>query len=296
LNPGTFRCADYSLSHEEQLFGTANPIDLWVLIEHRGRWEHDVWSSVPQSTKSYLADLRTSFPRLRFAFIRQNTRTTGPLAGFIARSCKSKARLFGFELDSLEELRSIAECFDFQASDPTGVPLSRKLFCVCTHGTHDGCCARYGSGVYEATSRLEGDDVWQISHVGGCRFAPNLVCLPHGLVYGQLQAADCSSVVTAYREGRIYLERLRGRSCHERPVQAAEYFLRTALQLRGLDELNVTSFTSEANGQWKIVFESVARKRHEVILTSEPAPQSTYKNCAATQLSPRERFTLIACT
>ena len=55
---------------------------------------------------------------------------------------------------------------------------------VCTHGSRDACCARFGYKVYR---RLRDEyasagslRVWRTSHTGGHRFAPTLIDLPEG--------------------------------------------------------------------------------------------------------------------
>lgn len=57
---------------------------------------------------------------------------------------------------------------------------------VCTHGRHDVCCATLGVPIYtELRDRYANESngklrVWQASHFGGHRFAPNLLDMPEG--------------------------------------------------------------------------------------------------------------------
>jgi hypothetical protein len=79
------------------------------------------------------------------------------------------------------------------------------------------------------------DLVWESTHVGGDRFAANLVAFPHGLYFGRVEPEEGPEIVEAYRDGRIaHLERYRGRTIHPTPVQAAEAALR---RRRGFDRL-----------------------------------------------------------
>jgi hypothetical protein len=243
---GVTWCADYSRAAEEQLCGTAKPVDLWFLVEYRGRWEREAEATLPQSVHGYLATLQFSFPRLRIALIRKPERNTGPLAVFVAFSRETGSRLYAFEIASHEELGSI-DVEQFRLGSASHLT-TKRLLAVCTHGTHDRCCAKYGSAMYETFRRFGPEDVWQISHVGGCRFAPNVVCLPHGVVYGHLREADCAPVAAAYRGGKLYPQLLRGRSCYDKPVQAAEFFLRTSLQIDGLDDLSLSGASNDGNG------------------------------------------------
>src|SRR5205085_492850 len=53
------------------------------------------------------------------------------------------------------------------------------LWLACTHGVHDKCCARRGLPVYAALAALPDETAWQCSHMGGDRFAANVLCFPH---------------------------------------------------------------------------------------------------------------------
>lgn len=166
---------------------------------------------------------------MRLALIRQTHRNSGPLTVFWAFSHERAPRLYRTQFSNYEELS-----FDMEQ---LGGEISEKVFVVCTHGTHDLCCAQFGNRIYPEL-RESSDNVWQISHIGGCRFAPNVVCLPHGIVYGRVERADCSTVVSQYKEEALFAAKLRGRSCYSKPVQAAEQFLRTTKQLTSIDALN----------------------------------------------------------
>jgi len=65
--------------------------------------------------------------------------------------------------------------------------------------------------------------VWETTHVGGYRFAANLVILPHGLYYGPVSVALAATAIDAYQRGAIVPERYRGRAGQPTPVQEAEY-------------------------------------------------------------------------
>ena len=41
------------------------------------------------------------------------------------------------------------------------------------------------------------DAVWQVSHLGGHRFAPTAFCLPLGLLLGRIDVDDCSPIARA---------------------------------------------------------------------------------------------------
>ncbi|MDQ2654648.1 MAG: hypothetical protein M3Z20_16570 [Chloroflexota bacterium] len=64
----------------------------------------------------------------------------------------------------------------------------RDLF-VCTHGTVDACCARFGFPLYRELHRIAAEEdnsvrVWRSTHFGGHRFAATLIDFPEGRFWG----------------------------------------------------------------------------------------------------------------
>ena len=69
-------------------------------------------------------------------------------------------------------------------------PAGTRDILVCTHGSNDVCCGKFGYPVYEELRRrYAGPDlrVWRASHLGGHRFAPTLIDLPGGHCWGHLE-------------------------------------------------------------------------------------------------------------
>jgi hypothetical protein len=121
-------------------------------------------------------------------------------------------------------------------------PEADPVLAVCTHGRHDACCAELGRPVALAlASGPQGAAVWETSHVGGDRFAGNLVVLPRGLYYGGLDPQSAEAVAAATGRGEVLLEHLRGRSDLPMPAQAADVDVRRRLGLTGFDEVHVVS-------------------------------------------------------
>ncbi|UMG93670.1 hypothetical protein MF408_05660 [Nocardioides sp. TF02-7] len=122
----------------------------------------------------------------------------------------------------------------------TGLPPSEEtLHCVCTNGRHDACCAEFGRPVAMALDAARPEETWEVSHIGGDRFAGNLVVLPEGLYYGRLDVGAGLAVADAHGRRRLLLDHLRGRSSYPMPVQAAEIHLLRHLGLDGVDDLTL---------------------------------------------------------
>lgn len=161
-------CAEYSRTANEQLFGTVKPIDLWLLIEFRGRWEREAIRVFSPDVQLRIASLRSEFSKFRLALIKQPQRTRGPFRMFWAFSREQKSIFYQTEFTDLEGVSFEPDNLRVESAEP--------LYAVCTHGTHDLCCAQFGNKIFAELGSLR-NNVWQISHIGGCRFAPNVVCL-----------------------------------------------------------------------------------------------------------------------
>ncbi|HYY17288.1 MAG TPA: sucrase ferredoxin, partial [Streptosporangiaceae bacterium] len=93
-----------------------------------------------------------------------------------------------------------------------GVGWDDPLYLVCTHGKRNVCCARLGSPLAQALAARHPGPVWETTHVGGHRFAANLVLLPHGLYYGPVTVALAAAAIDAYQRGSVVVDRYRGRA------------------------------------------------------------------------------------
>jgi hypothetical protein len=123
-----------------------------------------------------------------------------------------------------------------------GEPCDGPLVLVCAHGRRDPCCARLGPPVYDALrEHVDPDRVWQSSHQGGHRFAPNVLVLPWGVQLGRVGTADVVGVATALHARRIPLAYYRGRTLHPPHVQAADVAIRRARGLDRLDDVRLLS-------------------------------------------------------
>ncbi|WP_167582374.1 sucrase ferredoxin [Kineococcus rubinsiae] len=134
------------------------------------------------------------------------------------------------------------------------------LLLVCTHGRKDWCCAMRGRPVAAALAELAPDEVWECSHLGGDRFAASVLALPSGILHGRVDPSDAGAVVTALREDRVLVEKLRGRSCDPVLVQAADVLVRRARGLDAVDALRPARTEAVAGqaGTWRVEFRSGA--------------------------------------
>jgi hypothetical protein len=256
-------CSEISRENGEPLGGTASRIDHWLLVEYRGLWSTDALegSGLSDQVKARLRELVASRPRTRLLLIRRpDRRRENRLAVYVADSREGEERLARIDVEEHEQLRDLDP---FEQAEPVEEP----LFLVCTHGKHDRCCARYGRPLWDAVSeQLSVDSAWQCTHVGGDRFAGNVVALPHGVYYGRVDREDVAGLLEHHLSGRVLLEHYRGRSCWPFAVQAAERRIRAEEGLIGLADVSLAGVESEQPGRWVASFETrVGRRQVDVV-------------------------------
>jgi hypothetical protein len=237
-------CASVTRALGESPEGTATPMRSWLLIEHPEAWSHDVAdrvlrSALPPERLRALADLRRRHG-LRPLLIRR--------PGFRAGDRRRRTLLIGgvrpggrwLERVELTDLRALAD-LDLAAvaagTGGLGEPVTGPVFGVCTHGAKDMCCAKLGRPVSKALESAAPGQVWETTHLGGDRFAGNVLVLPDGFLYGHVTVASAPLVAAAAAAGRVLPDLLRGRTSVGMPAQVAEIAVRRITGLHGLDEV-----------------------------------------------------------
>jgi hypothetical protein len=275
-------CADLSRENDEPLAATASRIDHWFLVEYRGLWTRDALpgSGLSDQVKQHLREQVASVPHGRLLFVRRPDRRRHPhLLAFTAASRPGETRVTRLEFEAYEDLRGV----ELRSAPEIGHP----LFLVCTHGKHDPCCARYGRPLYEALrDELEPEWAWQSSHIGGDRFAGNLVCLPEGIYYGRVDREAAGSVLDEHFGRRVQFDHYRGRSIYTFPVQAAECWLREQAGLAGIDDLQLVKVARHEHS-CDVTF-TLRGETHEVRVEQNPG-DLTLLTCSseAPQRPPR---------
>jgi hypothetical protein len=277
-------CAETSRAHAEPLHATASRVDTWILLEYRGLWAHDAidGSTLSKEVKGHLVELRRRLPHARILFVRRtDRRSRHGLLAHVARSGRSERELRCFEFERYDDLLEV----DLAAA---GRPIDHPLFLVCTHGKHDRCCAKFGRPLYDAVrEQVEDEWVWQSSHVGGDRFAGNLVVVPDGAYYGRVEAGEAWAVVEAALERRVHLPLYRGRSCYGFAAQAAEIAVRERTGSTALDDVVVRSLTAEDSG-WRALVDAGGDAYHVSVEIEEGSP--THLTCSTNRLSRPKRY------
>src|SRR3712207_3936442 len=99
------------------------------------------------------------------------------------------------------------------------------------------CCAIEGRPVAIALARHSPGQVWECSHVGGDRFAANVLVLPTGQLYGRV--TDPVALASATEVGQVLADRLRGQVGLPPAAQAAVVHAQRELRLATVGAVRV---------------------------------------------------------
>lgn len=195
----TFRCSLGAVDRGDPRLGTAPPQRDWLLVEHPGPWP---------VTAPFGADLsdellrRLGHPGQRTLLVRPHGRVpSAPAPRRWFRCLDGELRTGHWERP--DDLLATLE-------PGAGSPHPDPLLLVCTHGLHDVCCAVEGRPVAAALSQRWPATTFECSHLGGDRFAPNVLLLPDRTCYAQMPAEQAVPMVEAHLAGRADGAWLRG--------------------------------------------------------------------------------------
>lgn len=276
-------CAAQRLSSGEPLLGTApERAASWLLLEHPGPWPADGWPPDLAPAVVSVLDAATALS-VRPQLVRRVQRQRRDRWTIMAASCRAGARWL--ETREVSDLREIAE-LDLdalaQGRRPSfGSDTVRPTVLVCAHGKRDVCCARRGRPVAHALDAQLPGHVWETTHVGGDRFAANVVTLPHGSYHGAVVPQLAAALALAATNGTVVLEHLRGFAGTPAATQAAEIFVRRMLSLHGLDAVLATGHEAGMGATHRVEVLLARRgRRFRVDLRSQQQTHQRLTSCA----------------
>jgi hypothetical protein len=270
------------LARTEPLHATASLVSSWLLVEQSGAWGPDALTESGFPVE-IAGELQRRAGGTRILLIRHREESPEGPVFFTAYSGGDRrapwlrsaplpdaAVLLDLDLPSLAE-----------GEPGPGTPMEGPIYLVCTHGRHDICCADHGRPLYKALSEARPAETWEVSHIGGDRFAGNMLVLPRGDYFGRLDPDDGPRVAEEYEAGRLDLAHHRGGSSQPRLVQAAEHFLREAEQLAGLDDLIVQEYRRSSHDRAEVVFRGPADDTYRVQVAAHESADAVYLTCRA---------------
>ncbi len=233
--------------------GTAIQVDVWIMLEYRRAWTAKALDNnqLLEPTKAWLAETISHFANLgitaRPQFIRRPERTN-TIQVYVSRG----GRLGGLTVASESALHQL---------DLVNTPLpevTQPQYFVCTNAKRDVCCAKFGRPTYAALHGEIQGRAWQTTHVGGHRYAPNVLVLPQSALYGRVMPADVPRFLAQTEVNKLAREFLRGQTRYSKVAQVAEHAIEDAGVLQS-ETLHQATFTTPTGVQ---------------TISVEPAPQS----------------------
>ena len=234
------RCALRAQLRGDPMLGTAFPAARLLLIEQPGPWGERGLRDTRFGAETAEAVLSNALAAdVRVQTIRRPGRTP--------REATLRWALVDTR-DGSESLRwgtyeSVRELVDLPLDGSVGEVDHEPLYLVCAHSKHDTCCALRGRPVAAALHELRPGRVFETSHVGGDRFAANVLVLPAGLLYGRVLPFAAEEFVAAAEANEVIGALLRGRVGLPSAAQAALAFGYEHLALRHRRDLTVESST-----------------------------------------------------
>lgn len=289
-------CSELSRQVHEPMHGTAVTAHVWFLLEYNGPWRARATedNDLPPRVQAWLEAQQMAVGDARVQFIKQETaRETTAVTLFVAVLDDVAPRLYKFLLNDYNELLELDVTALLAGDAAVASHLhTESIYCVCTNGKRDPCCAKFGFAAYQALTARYGDDVWQTTHLGGHRFAPTLMAFPEGVCYGRVDVDIVPAFLETQRAGKIVLENLRGRAAYTGVVQTAEYFLRRESGVLDLAAYRHVNTVETAPGQWQVAFVGTAVHRRHTVRLREIDPLRLQASCSSDKQKtiPQFRF------
>jgi hypothetical protein len=265
--------------------GSSGYMTSWLLIEQPGPWS-------PEAADVTLAGILDAdrLARLREAGLRPLlVRRPGrhPRNGqhrhtvFVGSGHPGNHWLERLELTDLSMLAELDLEAVAMGRAGHGERVAGPLLLVCTHGSKDMCCAVLGRPLAASLAEDHAENVWEVSHVGGDRWAGNLLVVPDGFLHGQLDPAKAALVAKTAMSGQVYPDYLRGRtSAPTGWEQAAEIALRRCTGFAGADEVLATGVHPGDDPHARTVLVAARDHRYELVVRREVAPAADGGRCA----------------
>lgn len=283
------RCAESCLRRHDTPIASAPPVHRWLLVEQPGPWGRDALRQSPlradvaEAVAAQAVDVGA-----RVLLIRRPGRAhhPGPRRWALVDSDAPGVRW--------SEFTDPLQLKDLRLNTLSAPVDATPVYLVCTHGKHDACCAIRGRPLAAALAAARPSQSWECSHVGGDRFAANLVVFPHGLYYGQVHATEATALADRHDAGLISTDWLRGHSILAAPAQAAQHFAREHLSEYRIDALPVQSLRQTSQKMWEAVMATEDNGTISVTVRAHSTRSDTPLTCAATTPATIRTFELVA--
>lgn len=286
-------CSQLARSHGVSPAGTATEAAHWLLIEDPSPWGESAVEEADwfPEVRTALERWQAAIPDLRVQLIRRGLATwdTPGRIRCVAVRAGTTPVVRDWSLEAYDDLPTLDVPGALAAT--VGDEDPDPLVLTCVNGKRDACCAKWGRPVAQGAADAAPDAAWQTSHLGGHRFAPIILVLPHGTQYGWLSPEDVPDLLSAHHHGRLFdLDRVRGQVDQPRPVQAACLSLRVRLELYDLTAVEGTVVEGD-EGHWTVQVTADGHTRTAHVQQRERAVAFPH-SCGSDETKPDVEWTV----
>ncbi|MEW2622281.1 sucrase ferredoxin [Streptomyces sp. NPDC048106] len=300
------RCATVSRSLDEPVSATAATATTWLLLEQPGPWgAKALTSSHLDPAVGRALETAAEGTGVRVALIRRPGRHADPGTSELrqvyaahtapgrtwlhAATTRDPRHLLGLDLPALGAGDHGSFGAVLGGRPHTGDPLAL----VCTNGKRDRCCALLGRPLAAELAASGEGGIWEVTHLGGHRFAPTVLVLPYGYVYGRAEAPTLKRALDGVREDRVAVEGCRGCSAFDPPGQAAELAVREVAGEYRAGVLGVVR-TEGTAPRWAVTVAHADGRRWRVTVARGASLPPRPESCGAAVLGTPARMTVVA--
>ena len=201
-------CSEISKAYGEDPIGSAPRVDHWIVVEFPQPWPTAMFTENPLVKQIFplikklvkrgvmvrplaiAPDPDYSQPSCtRVIYYRRPARKFAEYAKqeYVVPDDQASPLVMALLNDLLKQSSDLSQFADYQQDTQ-----DLREILVCTHTQVDLACGRYGTPVYRHLRQTYGQPnqplrVWQSTHFGGHQFAPTLIDLPTGQLWGHLE-------------------------------------------------------------------------------------------------------------
>jgi hypothetical protein len=281
-------CSISSSARNESLSATAPYVKNFLLIEYPRPWANNavIDALIPEQVKNYLFGQIKNNVYQKILLIKKDNKPVSNFKIFAINNTENSASVNKVIVEEYKDILDLNFNDLFNSSNS-----NESIYLVCTNGKKDKCCSKFGIPTYQKLSTLS-ENVWQCTHVGGDRFASNVIHLPYSHVYGHCNVDKVSALLKFSSENKIFGECYRGKSCYRKVEQAAEIFLRKFLNYYSFEGMTLIEDFENEHIINKVRFR-VEEDVFDVSVEIKKSENNYYLTCNAQALSSYSEFNLI---
>jgi hypothetical protein len=275
------KCSTNSRHNQEQWVGSASPAQVWIALSHPKPWGASALASIAigDQNRKHLTTIFSIYADSRIQIITQNN--SSEIVLFFAVAFEHDQRLYRIPLANYDCIRDLnwQDIIDNKPAYQKYISPT-PIYLICTNDQHDPCCGKWGQALFDQSQSTE--NLWQCSHLGGDRFAANVVSLPAGNYYRQVDSDALKSIIESEKQNTLYVDRFAGRSCYDRITQVAFHHLLRTYPQTGINDWSLVGKEEKVTLRFSIGF--LGKNDRKVIVDIEQINTgiSDFFNCHAT--------------